>query len=148
MLQARREVVTLCCRQRLAVIRRGQPLASFRRLQKQRDQIVDMNQREPVGQEAGHEMASESHGHAKQRQAGAIGLAYDLEEHDLGTCAVVAPVRDQTGALIATMGVVVPAGRFGPEARDVCSRAVRETAAALSEYCGYARSDQGLDRVT
>jgi IclR family acetate operon transcriptional repressor len=76
------------------------------------------------------------------------GLSYDFEEHDLGTCAVVAPVRDQTGDLIATMGVVVPTGRFGPEARAVCAAVVRETAAALSEYCGCARSDQGLDRVT
>jgi len=66
-------------------------------------------------------------------------LAWDFEEHDLGTCAVVAPVRDQTGAVIATLGVVVPAGRFLPEARTACSRAVRETAACLSEFYGYAR---------
>ncbi len=33
------------------------------------------------------------------------GLAFDFEEHDLGTCAVVAPVRNQTGELIATLGV-------------------------------------------
>ena len=75
-------------------------------------------------------------------------LAFDFEEHDLGTCAVVAPVRNQTGELIATLGVVVPAGRFGPEARVACADAVREIAVSLSEYCGYARSDQGLDRIT
>ena len=76
------------------------------------------------------------------------GLAFDFEEHDLGTCAVVAPVRNQTGDLIATMGVVVPTGRFGPEARGACADAVWATAASLSEYCGYARSDEGLDRIT
>jgi IclR family acetate operon transcriptional repressor len=76
------------------------------------------------------------------------GLAFDFEEHDLGTCAVVAPVRNQTGDLIATMGVVVPTGRFGPVVRVACADAVREAAASLSEYCGYARSDQGLDRIT
>jgi DNA-binding IclR family transcriptional regulator len=77
----------------------------------------------------------------------AEGLAFDFEEHDLGTCAVVAPVRNQTGDLIATMGVVVPTGRFGPEARVACAGAVQETAVSLSEYCGYARADQ-VDRIT
>ena len=66
-------------------------------------------------------------------------LAWDIEEHDLGTCAVVAPVRNQTGDVIATLGCVVPTGRFGPEARDACSRAVRATASRLSEFYGYAR---------
>jgi IclR family transcriptional regulator, acetate operon repressor len=75
------------------------------------------------------------------------GMAFDFEEHDLGTCAVVAPVRNQTGELIATMGVVVPTGRFSPEARVACARAVREAAVSLSEYCGYARADR-VDRIT
>ena len=70
------------------------------------------------------------------------GLAFDFEEHDLGTCAVVAPVRNQTGELIATIGVVVPTGRFRPEARAACAEAVRATAASLSEFCGYARADR------
>ncbi len=67
-------------------------------------------------------------------------LAWDMEEHDLGTCAVVAPVRNQTGEVIATLGVVVPTGRFGPEARATCAEAVRATAARLSEFYGYART--------
>ena len=67
------------------------------------------------------------------------GLAWDVEEHDLGTCAVVAPVRNQTGEVIATLGVVVPTGRFGPEAREECAAAVRASSAALSEFYGYAR---------
>jgi len=65
-------------------------------------------------------------------------LAFDFEEHDVGTCAVVAPVRNQTGDVIATLGVVVPAGRFGPEAQTVCAEAVRVAAASLSEFYGYA----------
>ncbi len=65
------------------------------------------------------------------------GLAWDVEEHDLGTCAVVAPVRNQTGEVIATLGVVVPAGRFGPEAREACAAAVKASATALSEFYGY-----------
>jgi DNA-binding IclR family transcriptional regulator len=74
-------------------------------------------------------------------------LAFDFEEHDLGTCAVVAPVRDQMGDVIATLGVVVPTGRFGPQARTACAQAVRSTAAALSEFYGYARSDPGFGRA-
>jgi len=71
-------------------------------------------------------------------------LAWDFEEHDMGTCAVVAPVRNQTGEVIATMGVVVPTGRFGPEARAACADAVRARSGALSEFYGYARPDAGL----
>ena len=41
-------------------------------------------------------------------------LAWDLEEHDMGTCAVVAPVRNQTGDVIATLGRVVPTGASVP----------------------------------
>ena len=37
----------------------------------------------------------------------------------MGTCAVVAPVHNQTGEVIATLGVVVPTGRFGPEDREI-----------------------------
>ena len=70
-------------------------------------------------------------------------LAFDFEEHDLGTCAVVAPVLNQTGEVVATLGVVVPTGRFGPEARTACAEVVRATASALSEYFGYARSTPG-----
>jgi DNA-binding IclR family transcriptional regulator len=73
-------------------------------------------------------------------------LAWDFEEHDMGTCAVVAPVRNQTAEVVATLGVVVPAGRFGPEAREMCARAVRATAARLSEFYGYARSPEPAAR--
>jgi IclR family acetate operon transcriptional repressor len=65
-------------------------------------------------------------------------LAWDFEEHDPGTCAVVAPVRNQMGDVIATVGVVVPTGRFAAKARTACADAVRRTAASLSEFYGYA----------
>jgi len=45
------------------------------------------------------------------------GVAYDLEERNVGTCAVAAPVRDQMGKVIAAISVVAPAGRFGPDDR-------------------------------
>jgi IclR family pca regulon transcriptional regulator len=74
-------------------------------------------------------------------------LAFDFEEHDVGTCAVAAPVRDQMGEVIATLGVVVPTGRFGPEARTACAAAARATAASLSEFYGYARSGTRLGKA-
>ena len=67
-------------------------------------------------------------------------LAFDIEEHDIGTCAVAAPVRNQMGDVIASLGVVVPTGRFGPGAREACVTAVRSSAATLSGFYGYAAS--------
>lgn len=65
------------------------------------------------------------------------GVAFDLEERNLGTCAVAAPVRDQLGKVIAAISLVVPAGRFGPKERKEHAKAVKETATALSAYLGY-----------
>lgn len=65
------------------------------------------------------------------------GVAFDLEERNLGTCAVAAPVRDQLGKVIAAISLAVPAGRFGPQERKEYAKAVKETAAALSAYLGY-----------
>ena len=45
------------------------------------------------------------------------GFAYDIEERYVGTCGVAAPVYDQIGDMVASVAVVVPAGRFTPEAR-------------------------------
>lgn len=74
-------------------------------------------------------------------RARADGVAFDLEERNLGTCAVAAPVRDQMGKVIATLGLVVPTGRFGLEERRVCVDAVKSTAASLSAFLGFAEAD-------
>jgi IclR family acetate operon transcriptional repressor len=68
------------------------------------------------------------------------GIAFDMEERDLGICAVTAGVRDQAGTLIASISVVVPAGRFGPEERTRYADAVRTTCASLSAFLGYSNS--------
>ncbi|HLA81139.1 MAG TPA: IclR family transcriptional regulator, partial [Thermoleophilia bacterium] len=52
------------------------------------------------------------------------GVAYDIEERYVGTCGVAAPVYDQVGDLVASIAVVVPAGRFTPEARQFHTEAV------------------------
>lgn len=71
----------------------------------------------------------------------AEGVAYDLEERNLGTCAVAAPVRDQLGNVIAALSVIVPSGRFGPDEKVKHAEAVKEAAASLSAFLGYARRD-------
>ena len=60
-----------------------------------------------------------------------------MEERNLGTCAVAAPVRDQLGKVIAAVSVVVPTGRFGSAERKRFAEAVKETAAALSAFLGH-----------
>lgn len=70
-------------------------------------------------------------------------VAFDMEERDIGTCSVAAPVRDQMGEVIATLAVVVPTGRFGPEAKDACAAAVKAAAAELSAFFGYAGAAEG-----
>jgi DNA-binding IclR family transcriptional regulator len=70
------------------------------------------------------------------------GVAFDIEERNIGTCAVVAPVLDQMGNVVATLGVVVPTGRFGGEERGACAAAVRAAAAALSGFFGHAGAMQ------
>jgi DNA-binding IclR family transcriptional regulator len=78
---------------------------------------------------------------AELRRARDEGVAFDIEERNLGTCAVAAPVRDQMGAVIGSIGVIVPTGRFGPEERQSCVSAVKAAAAALSGFLGYAEAE-------
>ena len=71
------------------------------------------------------------------------GVALDIEERNVGTCAVAAPVRDQVGRVIGSIGLVVPTGRFGSPEREACIAAVKDSAAALSAYLGYAGAAAG-----
>lgn len=66
-------------------------------------------------------------------------VAFDIEERNLGTCAVAAPVRDQLGKVIAALCVIVPTGRFGPEEKLEYAEAVKASAASLSAFLGYSR---------
>lgn len=65
------------------------------------------------------------------------GVAFGMEEHNLGMCAVGAPVFDSTGEVRAGLAVVVPVERFGDQERAKYAQAVKETAAALSHELGY-----------
>jgi len=65
------------------------------------------------------------------------GVAFDLEEHGLGICAVAAPVRDQSGDVKATLSVVAPKERFGAQEKKKHAQAVKRVAASFSAYLGY-----------
>lgn len=69
------------------------------------------------------------------------GVAYDLEERNVGTCAVAAPVRDQLGKVIAAISVVTPTGRFGAAEKKSHAEAVKDSTAALSAFLGYSNRD-------
>ncbi len=64
-------------------------------------------------------------------------VAYDVEGLFPSICAVGSPVRDQLGNVVAAMSVVLPTGRFGPDERELCTRAVKDAAASLSAYLGW-----------
>lgn len=74
---------------------------------------------------------------AELEQIAREDVAYDLEGLYVGTCAVGAPVRDQLGEVIASISVVVPAGRFGPQERALCTEAVKKAATSFSAYLGW-----------
>jgi DNA-binding IclR family transcriptional regulator len=79
---------------------------------------------------------------AELRRVRDEGVAFDIEERNLGTCAVAAPVKDQMGNVIGSIGVIVPTGRFGPQERETCVDSVKAAAAALSGFLGYAGAEQ------
>ncbi len=63
-----------------------------------------------------------------------VGLAYDLEEQDVGICAVSAPVLERDGGLRAVVTIVAPAERFGPRVRKRKVEALKSTAAEMTEH--------------
>ncbi len=70
------------------------------------------------------------------------GLAYDLEEQDIGVSAVSAPVFGSDGEVRAVVTVVAPAERFGIRDRKKKAEAVKNTAAELSRYLGSTASPE------
>ena len=82
------------------------------------------------------------------REVRRLGVAFGLEEHKLGMCAVGAPVFDPTGDVRAALAVVVPVERFGDREKQAYAAAVIRGAAGLSRELGYggggARTHNGV----
>jgi IclR family transcriptional regulator, pca regulon regulatory protein len=62
------------------------------------------------------------------------GVSYDIEEQDLGVCAVSAPVFGADGAVRAVVTVVAPSERFGSRDKRKNTEAVRSTATEMTRY--------------
>lgn len=71
------------------------------------------------------------------RRVRAQGVAYDMQEYRLETCAVAAPVRDSTGEVRIALCVVAPVERSAPQHMSSYARAVKKAAAALSRDLQY-----------
>lgn len=71
------------------------------------------------------------------------GLAYTEEQYSVGACAVAAPVFDVTGQVKATIALVVPKERFGPEYRSRYAMMLKRTAEAVTEEMGWSSPGGG-----
>jgi IclR family KDG regulon transcriptional repressor len=67
------------------------------------------------------------------------GYAETDEEMDLGVCAVAAPVRDHTGAVVAAVSIVGPKDRFAPPRRQRLIDQVMDCGDEISRRLGYSR---------
>ena len=65
------------------------------------------------------------------------GVAFGLQEWNLGMCAVGAPVFAAGGQVRASLAVVAPVERFGEAEQLAYAGAVRDTAAEISASLGY-----------
>lgn len=61
------------------------------------------------------------------------GVAFCLQEWQLGMCALAAPVFGPNGDIVAGLAVVAPNERFGPAEMRVYAAATRRTAAQISQ---------------
>ena len=60
------------------------------------------------------------------------GIAYDLEENEIGVCCAAAPVRDSSGKLVAALSVSGPTARISATRLRELATQVRKTAEEIS----------------
>jgi len=84
-----------------------------------------------------HSLVSPAEIEAELDRVAEEGVGFDMEEHGLGVCSAAAPVRGQNGTLIATVSVVAPKERFGPEEKERAAQAAKKVAADFSAFMGY-----------
>jgi DNA-binding IclR family transcriptional regulator len=65
------------------------------------------------------------------------GVAFCLQEWQMGMCALAAPIFDSNGDIVAGLAIVAPNERFGPAEMRVYAAATRRTAAQISQRLGY-----------
>jgi DNA-binding IclR family transcriptional regulator len=64
------------------------------------------------------------------------GFAVNRQTYRLGVCGLAAPIRNSTGAVVASVGIIVPAHRFDPETIVAQRDATIDTAVAISGALG------------
>ncbi|MFH0914848.1 MAG: IclR family transcriptional regulator [bacterium] len=65
------------------------------------------------------------------------GVAFCLQEWQVGMCALAAPVFGPNGDIVAGLAIVAPSERFGPAEMRIYAAATRRTAAQISQRLGY-----------
>lgn len=65
------------------------------------------------------------------------GLAYDVQEQQLGVCAISVPVWDFTGEVRASMSIVVSESRYGQSEARRYAQVLKQVSAGLSYDLGY-----------
>ena len=75
------------------------------------------------------------------------GVAYDLQEFHLDSCAVAAPVYDSVGAVRMALALVAPVERSTPLNMSHYAESVRKTAASLSRELQPQCADGSVTRV-
>ena len=71
------------------------------------------------------------------------GVAFDIDEYWTGVCAVAAPVRDRSGAVAASLSVVVATERCGEDRRRLLADITKTFAQKMSFELGH--SSEGRD---
>ncbi|HLA82494.1 MAG TPA: IclR family transcriptional regulator [Thermoleophilia bacterium] len=71
------------------------------------------------------------------RKVAAEGIAYDIQEQQVGVCALAVPVRDFSGEVRASLSLVVSEMRYGPAEARRYAQALKQVSAALSYELGY-----------
>lgn len=64
------------------------------------------------------------------------GWTLEVEENELGSACLAAPIFDMTGQAIASVSVAGPAARFQPETREALARVLVEHLAEITEDLG------------
>ena len=71
------------------------------------------------------------------------GVAYDLEELDLGVKCVAAPIHNHAGRVVAAISISGPAQRFTPKAFPRFEKEVMASARAISRELGFLNQRRG-----
>jgi DNA-binding IclR family transcriptional regulator len=74
------------------------------------------------------------------------GVAFGMQEWNLGMCAVAAPIFDAGGQVRGSLAIVTPTERFGTEDRAAYAAALLDSARQVSSALGYDRDPHTIGR--